>query len=147
MEITEKRITAGLERPEEYRDLTLADDDLLAVQFVALELFGRGVLVVHEQLDLLPGRNRQLGRIELVVADHDFRVIVFRARTAGREQQRNGKDGAGDRFSGGYHAANDNGSYLLTQLIFYRLAAYGHESHVALIWIKPNVSAVRPCAR
>jgi len=80
MEVAEKRITAGIEGPDEDRDRALADDDLFAIEFAAFELLGRGVLIFDQQLDLLRGRHVQLRRLELVVANDQARLMLLRLR-------------------------------------------------------------------
>src|SRR5690242_8343213 len=75
MEIVEELVVALVQRADEDRDLAVGQHDLLAVEFVAFELGWRGILIVHQHLELGVGRYRQLGRLELVVLDDQ---LVFR---------------------------------------------------------------------
>src|ERR1700716_1977436 len=64
VEVAEERVAAGLQWPHENSDGRLCRHDLLPVELGAFEFFGRRVLVLDLQLDLLPRGHHQLGWLE-----------------------------------------------------------------------------------
>src|SRR6266508_4665656 len=68
----DERVLAGLERPDEDRRLSLAGNHLFAVELLALEFLGSGIVVLHDELDLRVRGYRDLRWRELVVLDRDL---------------------------------------------------------------------------
>jgi hypothetical protein len=74
VEFAEELVLARLERPDRDDDLALAGDDLFAIEAIALELLGCGVLVLDHQLDLLASGNLEFGGHEAVILDDQFEL-------------------------------------------------------------------------
>ena len=90
----DERIAARLERPDEDRRRRLAGDHLFAVERMALEFLGRRIAVLDDELDLLSGGHDELGRLELVVLDHELELVVGRRSGQGKGQA--GREGKAD---------------------------------------------------
>src|SRR3989442_11685989 len=92
MEVAEERITARFERADEQCDFSLGGHDLFPLELVTFELFGRGVLILDDQLDFLSRRHRDLRGHELVLADDQPDIGVLRRARQGSEHEAAGED-------------------------------------------------------
>jgi hypothetical protein len=74
-----KGVTPGRKRADENRGGTVSGNYFFAVQIMAVEFLRRGVLILDYELDLHTGRDRDLGRLELMI--FDYQHIVRRVRS------------------------------------------------------------------
>src|SRR5437762_10725403 len=90
VEFANELVFARLERPDVEGGRRFTGDDLLAVEVVAVEFLGGGVLVLDHQLHLLAGRHGQRVRGEFVVLDHELDLGLARGEGGGAEYEQRG---------------------------------------------------------
>src|SRR6476646_156749 len=86
VELTDERIAARRKGPDENRGLGFPGNHFLAVERMAVELLGRGVLVVDDEPDLDVRRHADLRWRETVVANRQREFRDVRRNRGGDEQ-------------------------------------------------------------
>src|SRR5689334_6590704 len=94
VEFADERIFTRLQWTDIDRRLAPARNHFFAIEPLALEFLGGGILVLHDQLDLLPRRHGDLVGHEAVIADGDLERPVVGNSYAGNGEAAKGEEGA-----------------------------------------------------
>src|SRR5450631_3907982 len=88
VEVAKKAIAAGAQGTDEDRDCAVGWNDLLAIEIRALELFRRGVLIAHGDLEFRSSPYLKLARSVHMVFEHQLvlRQVVGQGRDRQRQQ-------------------------------------------------------------
>src|SRR6266496_416151 len=101
-------VASRLEGADEDRRRGFARDHLFAIERMAVEFFRCRIAVLDDELDLLAGRDHELGGLEFVVLDHKLEFVVGGARRRGQQKaEEGGREQAGKHGHPGQVAVDE----------------------------------------